>query len=150
MSIYHNLEQMKLVAVAKAKEHNCNYNIIMLNPDEHGTFSLSAGSTYEMVADSYFDKPRPDAILLHKTDDLIIEEHKKNRTDTTQEGWCDDISGTSGRLRHYYKDGRSLCGSWYQKHYFKHFDNSHDGSKFHMDCAICIRKLKQLKDNKVA
>ncbi len=74
MSIYHNLEQTKLVACEYAKNHNCNYNIIIMNPDVSGNFSLDNGSTYEMVIDSYFEKPRPNAKLLFKTDDLLKEE----------------------------------------------------------------------------
>lgn len=69
-SPHHDLELMKLVAVDRAKAHNCNYNIILMNP-KNGVFDQAAGSTYEMVADSYFEKERPHVILLHKTDDLI-------------------------------------------------------------------------------
>ncbi len=76
MSIYHNLEQITLVSIHKAKEHNCNYNIIILNPID-GKFDQEQGSTYEMVVDSYFEKDRPNAIILHKTDDLIAKEQAK-------------------------------------------------------------------------
>lgn len=38
--------------------------------------------------------------------------------DATKEGWSDDVTGTSGRRRHYYKDGVSLCGKWNQKFFF--------------------------------
>lgn len=69
-SPHHDLELMKLVAVDRAKAHNCNYNVILMNPNKNGEFDLSAGSTYEMVADTYFQKERPHVILLHKTDDL--------------------------------------------------------------------------------
>ena len=72
-SIYANLELMKLVAVDRAKAHNCNYNVILFNPNADGKFDESFGSTYEMVGDSYFEKPRPNVILLHKTDDLRNE-----------------------------------------------------------------------------
>lgn len=75
MSIYHNLEQIKLVALEYAKKHNCNYNIILANPNEAGNFA--PGSTYEFVADSYFEKPRPHVKLLYKTDDLLQAERNK-------------------------------------------------------------------------
>jgi hypothetical protein len=70
MNIHHDLETIKLVAIEYAKEHNCNYNIILMNPDEDGKFSFRSGSTYEFVTDSYFEKPRPNVVLLFKTDDL--------------------------------------------------------------------------------
>lgn len=70
MDIHHDLEKMKLVAKAKAQEHNCNYNVIIMNPNSKGEFDLSEGSTYEMVRDSYFEKERPNAVLVCKTDDM--------------------------------------------------------------------------------
>lgn len=73
-SVYHNLEAMKMVAVSYAKEHDCNYNIILMNPNENGAYDPSLGSTYEMVRDSYFEKERPNVIILHKTDDLQNEQ----------------------------------------------------------------------------
>lgn len=76
MSIYHDLELMKKVAIAKSKEHNCNYNIILRNPID-GQFDASMGSTYEMVMDSYFEKERPNVIVLFKTDDLVRLESLK-------------------------------------------------------------------------
>lgn len=69
MSIHKNLELIKAVALHKAKEHGCNYNIILMNPD-NGMFK-EGSSTYEFVRDSYFEKERTNCILLHKTDDLI-------------------------------------------------------------------------------
>lgn len=77
MNIHHDLEGIKLVAIDFAKEHNCNYNIILMNPNSQGKFDPSEGSTYEFVIDSYFDKPRPNAIILHKTDDLLMEAGNK-------------------------------------------------------------------------
>lgn len=71
MSIYKNLEAIKTIALEYAKNHSCNYNIIISNPDKEGNFSEASGSTYEFVADSYFEKDRPNAKLLHKTDDLL-------------------------------------------------------------------------------
>lgn len=71
MNIHHNLEAIKDLAIESAKEHGCNYSVILVNPDENGKFNVEMGSTYEFVADSYFEKPRPNVILLHKTDDLI-------------------------------------------------------------------------------
>lgn len=77
MNIHHDLEKIKLVAMDLAKRHSCNYNIIVLNLNDKGEFDLEARSTYEFVLDSYFDKPRPNAILIHKTDDLLINETSK-------------------------------------------------------------------------
>ena len=75
MDIHHDLKSITLVALSYAKEHNVNYNIIMMNHVD-GKFSHSAGSTYEFVRDSYFEKERPFAVILHRTDDLIAEEQK--------------------------------------------------------------------------
>lgn len=69
MSIHTNLEELKAVAIYKAKEHNCNYNIIIHNAVD-GEFK-EGESTYEFVRDSYFETDRPNCVLLHKTDDLI-------------------------------------------------------------------------------
>lgn len=76
MNVYKNLEAMTQVAIHQAKEHNCNYNVILMNPDENGEFSESNGSTYEMVADSFFNKERSNVKLIYKTDDLIQQEEK--------------------------------------------------------------------------
>lgn len=76
MSVYKDLNAMTEVAVHIAKEHNCNYNVILMNPDENGEFSENNGSTYEMVTDSYFEKERPNAKLIYKTDDLIAQEQE--------------------------------------------------------------------------
>lgn len=70
MNIHSDLDTIKLVAVEKAKQHKCNYNIVILNPNAHGEFDEASGSTYEFVADSYFDKPRPNVKILFKTNDL--------------------------------------------------------------------------------
>ena len=75
--IYKDFESIKTVALHYAKEHKCNYNVILLNPEEDG--SAGPRSTYEFVADSYFEKDRPNVILLFKTDeerdeDTAIEE----------------------------------------------------------------------------
>jgi hypothetical protein len=71
MNIHHDLEKITMAAVEYAKQHNCNYNIILHNPDDKGQFDASAGSTYEFVIDSYFEKPRPNVILLGKTDSIL-------------------------------------------------------------------------------
>jgi hypothetical protein len=71
MSIYENLEQTKLVACRQGMEHNRNYNIIIMN---HVDGKFGNGSTYETVADSYFNKERPNAVLLFRTDDLLASE----------------------------------------------------------------------------
>lgn len=69
MGVYHNLGFMANIAIAKAKEHNCNYNIILHN-HHNGEFDKSKGSTYEMVADSYLEKDRDFVKLIAKTDDI--------------------------------------------------------------------------------
>lgn len=78
-TIYNDLEMMKAVAIHYAKEHNCNYNIIIYNPDDNGNFNQEEGSTYEFVRDSYFEKERPNVKLLHTTNDLlnIVQEPQK-------------------------------------------------------------------------
>jgi hypothetical protein len=76
MSIYKNLDEMRFMAVHLAKEHNCNYNIILFNP-VNDLFDASV-STYEMVTDSYFEKERSNVILLEKTDDIIAEESDRS------------------------------------------------------------------------
>lgn len=65
---------MTAVAVEKAKDHRCNYNIIIHNPVD-GWFKLGH-STFEMVADSYFEKERPNVLLVKKTDDILAERAK--------------------------------------------------------------------------
>lgn len=77
-NIYKDYESIKSVALHYAKEHNCNYNIILKNPNGDGSFGEH--STYEFVTDSYFNKERPNVILLERTDNMakplqdIIEE----------------------------------------------------------------------------
>lgn len=74
-SVYKDYETMSLVALHYAKEHKCNYNIILRNPNENGEFD-PAFSTYEFVLDSYFDKERDNVILMAKTDDILREEQE--------------------------------------------------------------------------
>lgn len=66
--IYKDYEAIKSVALHYAKEHMCNYNVILVNPNEDGSFGEH--STYEYVADSYFNKERPNVILLERTDNM--------------------------------------------------------------------------------
>ena len=68
---HRKLDQMILLAKSFAKKHQINYNIVLMNPNPKGEFDVSYGSTYEFVADSYFEKERPNVIILHKTDDLF-------------------------------------------------------------------------------
>jgi len=68
--VHNDIQLMTYYALNNAKNHNCNYNVIIMNPNESGEFDTNAGSTYECVRDSYFEKPRPNAKLLFKTDDL--------------------------------------------------------------------------------
>jgi len=76
MSVHHNLQLLEKVALQKAKEHNCNYNIIIMN-HVNGLYDAEAGSTYEMVTDSYFEKERPYAIKLTDTNALLKEKGAK-------------------------------------------------------------------------
>jgi uncharacterized protein YecA (UPF0149 family) len=73
MNIHHNLEVITAVALDHTKEDGYNYNIILHNPNDKGEFDIETGSTYEFVMDSYFNTPRPNVILLHKTKDLLQE-----------------------------------------------------------------------------
>lgn len=82
MSIYHDLEAIKSVALRQAKEDGYNYNIILHNPNAEGKFDLDAGSTYEFVMDSYFNTPRPNVILICKTKDLLQEEQTQQLIDS--------------------------------------------------------------------
>ncbi len=70
---HYNLESMKLVALDAARQYDCKYTIIICNPDDNGKFSASAGSTYEMVQDSYFEKERPNITVVTDTDKLLTE-----------------------------------------------------------------------------
>ena len=74
MSIRQDFEEIKSVAIHFAKEHNCNYTVILMNPDDEGNFSLRTGSTYEFVADSYFEKERPNIKILFATKDEAEQE----------------------------------------------------------------------------
>lgn len=74
MDIHHELPLIKLIAVEKAKEHNCNYIIMIHNPDSKGNYNREEGSTYEYMAESYFDKPRPNVKVVTSTNQLIAQE----------------------------------------------------------------------------
>lgn len=54
MSIHHDLEKIKTIAKYHSIQHNCKYNIILLNPGKNKEFTF--GSTYEFVRDSYFEE----------------------------------------------------------------------------------------------
>lgn len=82
MSIYHNLEAIKAVAMDYTKKDGYNYNIILHNPNAKGEFDLSAGSTYEFVMDSYFNTPRPNVILICKTKDMLQLEDTQRLIDS--------------------------------------------------------------------
>lgn len=66
--IHKDKEAMKAIAVLQAIEHRCNYNLIIHN-HVNGNFDEDR-STYEVVADSWFEKDRPHAIILYTTDDM--------------------------------------------------------------------------------
>ncbi len=76
MNIHHDFEKIKMMAIHHAKEHNCNYTVILMNPDENGNFSLNSGSTYEFVIDSYFEKERLNIKTLFETKSLATQETK--------------------------------------------------------------------------
>lgn len=82
MNIHHDLEAIKSVAMHYAKNDGYNYNIILNNPNADGEFDLNAGSTYEFVMDSYFNSPRPNAIVLFKTKDLIAMDDAQRLVDS--------------------------------------------------------------------
>jgi tyrosine-protein phosphatase YwqE len=84
MSIYKNLEAIIDIAKDSALKYGMNYNVILFNPDLNGNFDPEI-STYEYVMDSYFEKERPNVILLYKTDDLLYESN-------TNEVSTDDVS----------------------------------------------------------
>jgi SEC-C motif len=68
--IHRRLSDIVMVAKHEAKEHNCNYNIIVVNPVNNMEIvngRIGPGATYEFVADSYFNKERPNARLLATT-----------------------------------------------------------------------------------
>lgn len=81
LSVYHDLEAMKSVALYKAEEHNCNYNVIISRPLD-GKFSFAHGSTYEFVADSYLVN-RPETVIVMRTDD-VLHAQQKERGESTQ------------------------------------------------------------------
>lgn len=83
-TIYNDLEMMKAVATYFAQNHNCNYNIVIMNPDPEGNFNEEYGSTYEFVGDSFFEEDDQNVILLHKTNDLMnIKEEDHNAKDNS-------------------------------------------------------------------
>lgn len=59
------------------------------------------------------------------------------------EGWSNDVA--SRNLRHYYRNGESLCKKAIVKPYMNVFDKESTGSKYAKDCNICIKKLKESK-----
>jgi len=67
--IHKDLKAISDIAMAYSLKHNCNYNVIILNP-VNGEFDINS-STYEYVIDSYFDKERPNVIVVSKTDDSL-------------------------------------------------------------------------------
>jgi len=70
MDIHKDIDDIKAVAFNCAKEHGCNYTIIIHNPVE-GNFDKD-NSTYEFVADTWFEKERPEHVVVCKTDDLMM------------------------------------------------------------------------------
>jgi hypothetical protein len=70
MEIHKDLERIKTVVILQAIEHDCNYNLIIHN-HVNEKFDPER-STYEMVVDSYFEKPRPNVVILHKTDTMLV------------------------------------------------------------------------------
>ncbi len=75
MEIHHDFDKIKMLAIYYAKEHNSNYTVILMNPDANGNFSLDSGSTYEFVADSYFEKERPNVKIMFSTKEEATEKN---------------------------------------------------------------------------
>lgn len=66
---------------------------------------------------------------------------------TKQEiGWSDDVTGTSGKLSHFYIDGKSLCGKWVLKHFMKVRDSETKGCKTTMHCMICEKRRSKINE----
>lgn len=86
--IHKDYEAIKSVALHYAKEHNANYTVILMNGVD-GEFSLENGSTYEYVADSYFEKERPNVKILFRTDDELKHEEIFGTPDFMQLGGHD-------------------------------------------------------------
>ena len=80
MSVYKDLNAITSVALHYAKEHNVNYNITIHNAI-NDQFDPKE-STYEFVADSYFEKDRPNCVIVDTTDD--INERLKTEEDEKQ------------------------------------------------------------------
>lgn len=74
MNIHHDLAAIQDVASHYAKEHNCRYTVLIHRPDSSGKFSISCGSTYEFVADSYFNKERTGIVKIseHYKDGSVV------------------------------------------------------------------------------
>ena len=73
--IHRRLSDIVMVAKYEAKEHNCNYNIIVVNPVDNMEIvngRIGPGATYEYVADSYFNKERSNVRLLATTMQLGV------------------------------------------------------------------------------
>ena len=71
MAPHTDLELTKIIALQFAKKHNMNYTIFILNPNDKGEFDINAGSSYEMVIDTYWEKPRPNTKIVCTTDELL-------------------------------------------------------------------------------
>lgn len=63
---------------------------------------------------------------------------------TNELGWSDDVTGQSGKLSHYYVNGKSLCGRWELKSFMKTRNPEMEGSKYCMNCMKCEAKRKKL------
>lgn len=92
MNVHQNYDSIESVALHYAKEHKCNYTIILMNP-VNGEFG--EGSTYEFVADSYFEKDRPNCIILKKTDDILGREITGEELEDTGSTVLNNLFGTS-------------------------------------------------------
>ncbi len=62
---------MEIYKDLQAIEHGCKYNLIIHNHVD-GKFSFER-STYETVVDSYFEKERPNVVILTDTDKILAE-----------------------------------------------------------------------------
>lgn len=116
MDVHKDLESIKLVATEYAKKHNCRYIIIIHNPVDDKFDPIR--STYEYVADSWFDKERSNYKIVCDTDELIMEESNgewiKYREGAYQKEECDIKLHDGSVILHLYPNAgkfNKMCGN---------------------------------------
>ncbi len=131
MNVHQDLEAIKMVAVHLAKEHSCNYNIIIQNPNTEGEFDIDCGSTYEYVGDSYFEKPRPNTVKLFTTDELIALEPQE---DKPAKGSFEDVYPEYGL-------GRQLDAKFTINRGYEHADPIKAAKKHHSETIDYVSNI---------